>query len=229
MRCPHCNNSISNSAKSCRVCQYTQINVIKEYFTDRANELVGLSSRDAVWPFICCSTFVEYIAKMSVDSTSVRQKMVRGVSKPADDGVYVTFINQYFPAKYKNFQYSNQMRMNEPWVGGSTNARSDKCLPYKMYKVLRCGLVHAFSLVDSDSPMTPPRSIFIEHKDESPSRHLDHKKDASHDAALFISEDFAQDILKVTNKLFNKAKNDIVLKKRIVEYYHDYPPVQALV
>ena len=228
MQCPHCRRNIGNATKVCP-CGHTQISVIRQYFIDRAKELVSLASGGAVWPFICCSTFIEYMAKMSVDPTTVRQRRnAYGTQHPTDDGVYVTFINQYFPAKYNNFHYTNQMLVNEPFFGGRINVRTDKCLPYKMYSVLRCGLVHGFSLIDDKSPMSFPRSIFIEHRGESQSQHLEHKSDAQHDAALFISEDFAQDILKVTKELFNKAKNDMVLKKRIVEYYHNKPPVQAL-
>lgn len=230
MQCPHCNNVIGSATKCCSACRYTQISVIRKYFIGRAKELVSLASGGAVWPFICCSTFIEYMAKMSVDPSTVRQKNggTRINPRPADDAIYVTFINQYFPAKYNNFQYSNRMHVNESRFGGSTNGRTDKCLPYKMYKVLRCGLVHAFSLNDPESSMQSLRSIFIEHRGESLSHHLDHISNASYDVALFISEDFAEDIASVTENLFEKAKTDVVLKKRIVEYYHDHPPVQAL-
>ncbi len=228
MQCPHCNNVIGSATKCCSACRYTQISVIRKYFIGRAKELVSLASGGAVWPFICCSTFIEYMAKMSVDPSTVRQKNggSRTNPNPTDEGMFVTFIKIWFPQKYSNFQYSNSMTIKNPTANG--NLTTNQCLPSKMYTVLRCGLVHAFSLVDTTSPMPFQRSIFIEHRGESNSTHLDHKSNAQWDAALFIAEDFAEDILKVTNDLFNKAKSDMVLKKRIVEYYHNNPPVQAL-
>ena len=45
------------------------------------------------------------------------------------------------------------------------------------------------------------------------------------DAALFVAEDFTEDIEKVTELLFRKAKTDTILRRNIEKWLTAHPPI----
>src|SRR5689334_12604309 len=77
---------------------------------------------ESPWCFLCLSALIDYLSIAAYPNKKKQRDR------------YVAFIENFFPAKYKNFKYKN----------GQTD------LPDQMYYVLRNGLVHSFSLVPDD-------------------------------------------------------------------------------
>jgi len=151
------------------------------------------------WPFACGSMMIDYLARMSIDRTS----------KHAGDGdVYIEFINTYMPT-YSNYTFSDGARD----------------LPFQMYYILRCGIVHSFSFVpDERFKKGRERSIVISHE----GRHLSQcSYAASSDAVLFSFPQFYKDIQSAINDVFANAKGDTGLATRIENFLRKYPPLQG--
>src|SRR6266571_6800773 len=112
---------------------------IEHYFRDRVDELRALANRGDPWVFLCASAFIEYLAKI-----------VQGHGS----GDYKQFLkNCFFKVcpKYASFRYDS--------------GKSD--LAEQMYHVLRCGIVHSFSLIaDSKAKKSGgrDRSILLAHR-----------------------------------------------------------------
>jgi len=189
---------------------------IEKYFLDRAQELCDLAEvNKGVWPFLCTSTFIEYLAKMVNSNTNLK-----------DWKIYGNFILDYFPAKYKNFHFANSYSVRD--LNGSGRINTKQCLPQKMYDILRNGLVHSFSLIDSNNRIS--RTVVLCHRDAN-AKHLNkYKKNAKgFDSVVFVAEDFAKDVLSVTKKIFRLAKKDTALENRIKNYYGQKPPVCSII
>lgn len=127
---------------------------------------------------------------------------------------YSSFICAYFPAKYKNFYYKDLGK---------------KDLPKQMYHILRCGIVHSFSLFPDRIGVkrnARPRAITISHS-SSKNKHLDYKvwqRDGqTYYSAVFVLEDFVKDISTALNKLFRTAKQDKKLRSRIQAHLKKQP------
>lgn len=119
---------------------------------------------------------------------------------------YSSFICSYLPARYKNFSYTDLRK---------------KDLPKQMYHILRCGIVHSFSLFPDDIGTkrgARPRAVTISHR-SSRNKHLDYKvwqRDGqTYYSAVFVLEDFIKDISSALDKLFRTAKRDKKLRNRI--------------
>src|SRR5213594_1781122 len=122
---------------------------IETYFRNRVDELRSLAQRGDPWVFLCASSFLEYLAKIELGKTT-----------SATD--YKDFLKNYLfkvcPA-YAGFQYHS----------GSQD------LADQMYHVLRCGIVHSFSLFADPAAKRKhggrDRSILLAHR-SSGQRHL---------------------------------------------------------
>ncbi len=187
----------------------TSLRKVKKYMDDRANELKTLALRGDPWFFLCASSFIEYMAKLD-----------KGECTNQTD--YKDFLNKYLfveKSKYADFRYSNPQTK----------------LVDQMYHVLRCGLVHSFSLIPDPKATTKGgknRSILLAHK-SSTFQHLqpyvNNKKRPKVDGCIFIAEEFADDLAKMTQDLFAKAskRSEIVLRNNILKWVNKYPPVSA--
>jgi hypothetical protein len=128
-------------------------------------------------------------------------------------GPYKDFVRNYMRKEYREFQF----------VNGDTD------LPEQIYHVLRCGIVHSFSLTPDlkDYPKGRNKSIVIAHEGNHLSRftgwggHFE-------DAVLLVFEDFANDIGAALDKVFSDAASDAVLKGRIEDHLSGHPPVTEL-
>ena len=153
------------------------------------------------WPFLCASALIEYLTKMVNNGRSGAQK-------------YKHFVETYLGAvdqRYLTFTY----------------ATGQKDLPIQMYHVLRCGIVHSFSLIPDAQGTTSggrPRSVVISHE----GHHLSPYRENAMDAALLVLHDFVIDLEKVINHIFSTARADSVLRTSIEGHLQAHPPIRAL-
>jgi hypothetical protein len=188
---------------------------IEFYFESRIAELRKLVTLGDPWVFVCASSFIEYLAKMSNGA-------------PTGAREYKDFLrNHYFRTcpEYASFRYSC--------------GKQD--LAEQMYHVLRCGIVHSFSLfADSHARKYDgrDRSILLAHRHSAAGRkHLDNwvdnRRNPKLDAALFVAEDFVEDIAKVSQSLFTESKRRSIagrqLRNNIRTWISTYPPIGPLI
>ncbi|OQP42030.1 hypothetical protein A4H97_34145 [Niastella yeongjuensis] len=173
---------------------------IKEYFLARCDEIISLSHRGDPWTFLCGSAMIDYLTNMTTgNSTRVR---------------YINFIEDYFAQVnilYKEFTYQS----------------GDKDLPTQMYVVLRCGIVHSFSLIPNNLGISYGgriRSILLAHEKNGHSHFETYIKDGM-DSVIFTAEGFAMDIKNVVLSVFKKATTDQNLETQILAYVQSYPPI----
>ncbi|HEY2362409.1 MAG TPA: hypothetical protein VGK36_14905 [Candidatus Angelobacter sp.] len=186
---------------------------IELYFNNRIQELKALADRGDPWVFLCASSFVEYLAKMH-----------SGKATNAD--AYKKFLKDYFfrvCPTYAQFKYAS----------GKTDMAD------QMYHVLRCGIVHSFSLLADPKAQRcggRHRSIVLAHRKEG-KQHLspfvDNRTKPKIDSAVFIAEDFVDDLGKVTKALFvdskKKTPDGKLIKKNIRAWVNQYPPIGAII
>jgi hypothetical protein len=103
-----------------------------------------------------------------------------------------------------------------------------------MYHVLRCGVVHSFSLIPDKKVNKQPgrnHSVALCHRAEADERglkHLSHYAGLRNlDAALFVIEDFLDDLLAVNDLIYNKAVNDGTLRGKIEGWLKASPPIRG--
>ena len=169
----------------------------ESYYLGRANELKIMCRSGTPWVFLCASTFLEYLAKLVYENYSDRKD-------------YFKFIRSYL-AKirplYKDFNYKK-------------NKKQD--LPEQMYFILRCGIAHSFSFYPDkigNNIIGRKQSIVLGHRKNCKQRKLTHLSYYSSkkikEAALFIAEDFIDDIKKLAVLIFEEAKSNRSLKNNI--------------
>lgn len=178
----------------------------EKYFTDRVKELRQSCGDRTPWVFLSASAMLEYLAKI-----------VNGADRKAEG--YKAFIRDYLSAVrtgYKDFIYKS----------------GDRDLPTQMYHVLRCGIVHSFSLIPDSTALARggrDRSIVLCHKLESDAKGWSHLMPYSSakvsDAALFVAEEFVDDIALVVGLIFQKATEDSALKQNIESWLKKHPPI----
>ncbi|MCK5552376.1 MAG: hypothetical protein KAJ09_04465 [Deltaproteobacteria bacterium] len=165
--------------------------------------LKNVCSRKSPLGFLCVAALIDYLSRLAYG----RPKGSR------DSERYIKFIEDFFPAPYRNFQYKN----------------GEKDLPQQMYYVLRNGMVHSFTLV----PIGKGRinSIVLCHRREAKRDgyfHLRNYKDKQgrfDDAVLFVMEEFLEDTKTAAYRLIKKANKKASLRKNILDWYTKNPPV----
>lgn len=175
------------------------------YYKERIGEVRRYSTIGDVWVFLMCSVFIEYMVKIVSGKEATHQ----------DD--YKEFIRAYLSKinpLYKDFKYSS----------GTTD------LPEQMYHVLRCGIVHGFSLIADKTAQKKNgrnRSILLGHRSGG-GKHLELIATKEFDSAFFCAEDFALDIERLVDFIFELAKSDEKLKNQIIQWIKTYPPISFL-
>ena len=179
-----------------------------KYFIDRIEELRQSCCDGTPWVFLSASAMLDYLAKI-----------VNGADKGSQG--YKDFIGEYLGkvrAEYKDFTYRN----------------GDQDLPIQMYHVLRCGIVHSFSLIPDQRARDQGgrnRPIVLCHKRESEAKGWSHLMQYSSekisDAALFIVEEFVEDIARVVTLIFQEAAEDSKLKQNIESWLQKHPPIMG--
>lgn len=182
---------------------------LEKYMLCRVSELKTLATRGDPWFFLCASSFIEYLAKLVKGSTTTNSD-------------YKNFLTDYFfkaCPSYQCFQYSS----------------GTQDLEIQMYHVLRCGIVHSFSLIADTVAQNQGgrhRSILLAHK-KSQKTHLsaytNNRTNPRIDACIFIAEDFADDIETVTKYVFKLSRkrdtNGTQLRQNIKTWSQAHPPI----
>ena len=178
------------------------------YLAARVDEFKRCCHAGSPCVFLGAAAFLEYLSKAVVGQDD------RG------DG-YKTFVKDWLSkvrADYRDFAYKD----------------GTKDLPKQMYHVLRCGIVHSFSLIPDNRDRKAggrDRSIVLCHRAEAVSRGLHHLSPYStteiSDAALFVAEDFVDDLAALVNIVFAAAAGDSSLEKHILKWLSDFPPISG--
>lgn len=180
------------------------------YFKNRVGELRSLAQRGDPWVFLCTASFLEYLAKIELGKTTSS-------------------------TDYKNFLRNTFFKVC-PAYAGFRYRSGNRDLAEQMYHVLRCGIVHSFSLFADPSAKAKhggrDRSILLAHR-SSGQRHLanyvNRRTKPKVDAAVFIAEDFVDDVGRVTEFLFAQARKrsnaGARLRNNIQTWVKTHPPV----
>ncbi len=169
-------------------------------------ELRGICKDGSPWVYVCAASFLDFLARLRTG----------GSAGPKE---YKEFFRDYLGrvnAIYKTFTYKS----------------GHQDLSIQAYHVLRCGIIHSFSLVaDAQSAARDgrDRSIVLAHQYSAEGKkHLDNWISSSApDAAIFVAEDFLSDIEKAFEALLNDAESDKKLKRKIIGYWISQPPIAA--
>ena len=177
-----------------------------------AQELRGCCHTAPSWVMLGASAFIDYLARLADGADRGRAG-------------YIDFIRTWMSQvrkEYVTFQYNN--------------GTSD--LPQQMYYVLRCGIVHSFSLIPDSLALKHGgrnRSIvfcyrFQEEVRRQGIQHLASHRDASSgiDAAVLVGEDLVSDIESVVQLLFQQANSNKALSSRMTGWISSHPPIGPL-
>jgi hypothetical protein len=184
----------------------------ESYFNARVAELRSLATRGDPWVFLCASSFLEYLAKMESGKSTGAQG-------------YKDFLRDYLfkvCPEYGKFRY-----------------RSGKAdLADQMYHLLRCGIVHSFSVIADQAAKVRggrDRSILLAHRSSGRthlSNYVNNRRRPKLDSAVFIAEDFVEDIAKLTTYIFAESRKKTTsgtrLRTNIRKWVKDYPPIGLL-
>ena len=173
-------------------------------FKDRLAELPALYPSGSPWVFLCAAALVEYLAKL-VDGS--------------DTG----------GLGYKNF-VRNWLALIRPAYATFSYRSGQSDLPEQMYHVLRCGVVHNLSLIPAPAARAKggrDRSIVLCHRPEAQQGHLFHLSNYATaeiaDAAIFVAEDFVDDIDHVVERVFSAAVPGSTLEINMNRWLNEYP------
>lgn len=174
----------------------------KTYFTGHIAALKKMCSDGTPWVFLCASVVIEYLSKLAA-------------GKDEGGAGFKKFIRQFFPDEYRNFRYQS----------------GDIDLPEQMYHVLRCGIVHSFSMIPDTRGRdrgARDRSVVMSHDEV----HLSpHSSAVVSDACCLRAETFVADIEKATKRLFTEAEADTAagrkLAKNIEAWLQQHPPIRG--
>ncbi|MDX2105033.1 MAG: hypothetical protein SFY67_01400 [Candidatus Melainabacteria bacterium] len=190
----------------------------KKYFIDRVDELRAIAGTPFGFAGACI--LIEVLSRLT-----------RGTGKGKSGRLdYEQFVCDWMPKKYSEFKFAK--RVTPP-----DKEEQDKYLPTQMYCILRCGLVHNLSFVAGNSEIAngaTDRSIWMLTREEADALRLKHLGSFEQvgppvveDAALFVAEDFLDDIEGAVRAIFKKAEHDEVLKENIVRHLSDRCPILA--
>jgi hypothetical protein len=177
----------------------TKLDAKEQYFLDRADEVVAHCRNHSAFVFLEAAALLGYLAKAA------------GCEGSKGYGRFVREQLQQVRPEYATFQYAD----------------GNEDLPEQMYYVLRCGLVHSFSLVpdkEARSHGGRVRSIVLCHRNAG----LNHlSRHVEVDAAIFVAEDFAEDLHALVGRLFDNARQNGALANHIVRHLDDHPPISS--
>lgn len=156
---------------------------------------------------MCASSFIEYLARLEI-------------GKETGPEQYKNFLKDRFFAvcpKYATFQYASGKRD----------------LAVQMYHVLRCGSVHSFSLIADPKAKARDgrdRSILLAHRKPKVTHLANYVNPAAGiDAAVFVAQDFIEDIARVADSLFadsrKRTKKGNELRQNIKNWFNAHPPI----
>lgn len=186
----------------------TTLAEVHEYYKTRIFEVQKFASdfgSGDLWAFLMCSSFIDFLVKMVVNN-----------EKASNSIEYKLFIEKYLslvnPA-YRDFAFQS----------------GKKDLPKQIYHVLRCGIVHSYSLCPDQKSQKSggrKRSIVLGHR-KNGYTHLAPFTENGNDSIIFTIEDFSRDLGLVLDKIFNDiVPFDSIIANNIISWVSKYPPIQ---
>ncbi|MBS1014830.1 hypothetical protein [Acetobacter persici] len=188
-----------------------ELEKFKSYMHERFNELER-DSRGTAWDFVGLSVSLDYLASLTKIKVKVKVKVKQREELRWQPGreYFTIFINEFFPEAYSQFTYRN----------GSND------LPEQMYRTLRCGLAHAFSLDGEPGGHGRTGSIMIGHGKGNliPAQ----KAPPRDDTVILNFIPFINDVRTALNNLIEAARSDPRLKERLLKRIRAQPPLQLI-
>ncbi|MBL0184932.1 MAG: hypothetical protein IPP97_04270 [Candidatus Obscuribacter sp.] len=198
----------------------------RQYFKDRVIELRAIQGTP--WGFACAGTLLEVLGKLARGS---------GKNELGKAG-YIKFIREWLP-EYEQFEYQQKTISTTKWNRKHTVKRIErlpKSLAVQMYAILRCGLVHSFSFVANKQQRQTggrDRSIWLTTRAEAAANGWNHlgnfsrtaPEPAIQDAAVFVAEDFLDDLDELIDAIFDKANTSSRQRARIVRHLTEQRPI----
>lgn len=172
------------------------------------------------WGFICACILIELLARM-VNGIG-RGKLTR----QQYEAFVVEWMDAYGPQAEHPFKYNSTVvrltNTSEP------PEAEEKSLATQMYCIMRSSMVHNLSLVAGDSELRSggvDYSIHLIDRKTALAQGLKHLQNYDNDAAVFVGEDFLEDIGKVIDKVFAAAEADDALKANMASHLSSRIPV----
>lgn len=192
------------------------------YLNDRLIELERMSLTGDAWFFGSCCTFLDMMTWCAYFHTIKERER----KKYSGRGDYQRLLNQYFfPA---NPSYGICWRS---W------ADAQICFAQLLYKTLRCGVVHSFSMKQSIDPKDRGYSILLAHHHDFKDMGNHHLEivdvrlapdDNPSPAFILMAEDFVVDIRRCAEKLISDASTESDLENNIIGLFSEKPPMGFL-
>ncbi|CAN5442529.1 hypothetical protein BH11CYA1_BH11CYA1_10510 [soil metagenome] len=190
----------------------------KSYLQDRVAEIEPLMTTP--WGFICACILIELLARM-VNGIG-RGKLTR----QQFEAFVVEWMDEYSPDAEHPFKF------NSPVVRLASSPEpaqpEEKSLATQMYCIMRSSMVHNLSLVAGDSELRSggaDNSIYMTDRKTAQEQGLSHLQNYQNDSAVFVGEDFLDDIGKVIEKVFAAAEADEALKANMAKHLSIRTPV----
>jgi hypothetical protein len=169
----------------------------EKYFTAMIPDLGKMCCDGSPWVFLCGTAVIEYLCKLAYG--------------PGGRKNFAKFIKEYMPASYRKFSYASK--------------KQD--LPEQMYHVLRCGIVHSFSLIPDEHGKKNggrDRSIALSH--DTRDGHIKRvSTQRAPDACCLNALEFVADLASAMRKLFDSAKTKKEVKTNITSWLEKCPPI----
>lgn len=102
-------------------------------------------------------------------------------------------------------------------------------LPTQIYHVLRCGIVHSYSLVPDEMARSNggrDRAVVLVHR-ASKVPHLSHWFHEGQPTCVLVAEDLVGDLTTVLEETFKEALSNKALAQRIRMWSRKHPPIQG--
>ncbi|MCB0521352.1 MAG: hypothetical protein H6577_24155 [Lewinellaceae bacterium] len=183
----------------------TTLTDIHQYYKARIKEVQKYANSGDPWAFLMSAAYIDYLVKMVYNA------------EPSTNRYYKDFIRDYLSLiniQYRDFIYTNGLQD----------------LPDQMYHVLRCGIVHGYSLVPDALSIRKGgriRSILLAHNKNGAIHFTKYNQDGL-DSVIFTAEEFAKDLESVLDEIFlNLAPTNTSLENNILEWVRKYPPIMG--
>lgn len=169
------------------------------YFLNEINNLRQIADFKNPWIFLCASAYIEYLSKLAAGRNS-------------GGAGFKEFVREFMPVAYRDFVYKS--------------GKDD--LPEQLYHVLRCGIVHSFSLIPDQTAIGfggRPRSVILAHEGD----HLGSVNAPPIDDACSLNAyNFVDDLEYATRKLLDAARTDPGRATKVTDWLAKHPPIMAI-
>ena len=178
---------------------------IRTYCLDRIEELRSILNGGTAWGFLGAAAFVDFLSRLRF-------------GKATGQTQYKAFICEFFPDHYRGKRFARTHISDEY-----------DTLPSQFYHILRCGVLHSFSLsVDEKSEGKGWTSSVIistngKHGDRE-YRHLDSFTEGDYDAIVLIGDELANDLVKTVDRMFDAED----VRKNSVKWWTKCKPLGEL-